>query len=149
MNAVDVDFVVTAEDFESYEKRLAERGIKVRPMARETVEDLEKGGLSHLSISGILVFDGAEYIYHISKFPKTCRLTLDAFSHDKRRGEALLAEIRRVFPQPERVTAVQLGTPDPYRNRTIPNIIGCLIVLAFIGAVCFFAIVGIRSFFWK
>src|SRR5689334_2687213 len=99
MKADDVDFVMTAEDVEAFEKRLAERGIMTRPMARETTEDLEKGGIAHVTISGILTFRDAEYLYHIFKSPTASQLTVDAFSHDKRRGEALLAELKSIFPQ--------------------------------------------------
>jgi hypothetical protein len=145
----EVDFTLTDEEFNSYEKLLAERGIRVRAMSRETVEDLEKGGISHVCISGILVFEGAEFIYHISKFPKNCCLTVEAFAHSRSAGKALVAAIESAFPQDEHDV---LSQHVPHRNRDKnDNIqtIGCFAFLVFIGAIVFFVIAGIRSVFWK
>ena len=145
----DVDFNLTHEEFESFEKILGDRGIRVYPKARETVEDLEKGGISHVRLSGILVFENSEFVYHIYKYPKRCNFTVDAFTHKRTTGEALVAEIKRAFPQPESSFFSQSATQRNVDQSNIKGRIGCMAVLLFIGAILFFAAVGIRSFFWK
>jgi hypothetical protein len=143
----EIDFTLTEEHFKSFKQLLAGQGVEVRPMARETVEDLEKGGTSHVSTSGIAVFCQREFVYHI--FPETngYRLTIDAFTHDRSTGEALAAAIGRVFPQEDRGV---LPGPAPARKlnvNEIGNCLGCIGVLLFILALFFFAALGVRSLF--
>ena len=141
----DVDFILTEEGFKALEALLSQQGVKVCPKSRETLEDLEHGGISHVCTSGLLVHGDCEFVYHIYQNAEGIRLTVDAFVHNRSSGEALVAAIGRVFPQPVR------GFPPrsrPERNvdkDRIINTLGCLGVLTFVIAVCVFVIIGIRS----
>jgi hypothetical protein len=142
----DVDLMVTADDFATYEKRFADCGMGIRPLARETVEDIEKGGVSHVTISGILTCGEAEYVYHITKYATLCRLTVDAFSHGTVRGNALMNDLRHLFPHPKGPHDLAPGSAN---RRALANLIVCLVILALVGALFYFAIVGLKSVFWK
>lgn len=149
--APDVDFTLTEENFKAHEKLLNDQGLQVVPKSRETVEDLEKGGISHVCTSGILVFRECEFIYHIFQDAKGIRLTVDAFSHSKSVGEDLVTAITRIFPQTFPPSVSNLGSRSrPARKldkNTIVNSIGCLGILILLAAVCFFAAFGVAKFF--
>jgi hypothetical protein len=141
----DVDFVLTEDGHKAHATLLAQQGIKVCPKSRETVEDLENGGISHVCTSGLLLHNDCEFVYHLYQDTESIRLTVDAFVHNRSTGEALVAAIGRVFPQPERGFP---QSPRPERkldNDRIVTTLGCVIALACFIALCVFVVLGIRS----
>jgi hypothetical protein len=149
--APDVDFTLTEENFKVHEKLLDDQGVKVFPKSRETVEDLEKGGISHVCTSGILVFRECEFIYHMFQNAKGYRLNVEAFSHSSGLGDGLVAAIKCMFPQTFPPSALNLPSRSvPARKldkSQIVNGISCIGMLLLFCAACFFAAMGIRSFF--
>ena len=145
--APDVDFTLTDENFKSLEQTLSGQGIKICPKSRETVEDLEKGGISHVRTSGILVFRECEFIYHIFENAEGYRLTVDAFTNHRSLGAALVGVLMDAYPQPEPgFPSLPLPTRKLDKSRVVSNV-GCICVWLFIGAVCFFCVLGIRGLF--
>ncbi len=143
----DVDFTLTEEDFKSLGQRLPEQGIAVRPKSRETFEDLEKGCISHVCTSGILVFCNCEFIYHVWQDTRGYRLTIDAFAHRHGVGVALVAAIKRAYPQPEHSFPDRPAPAGKLDKSRVVNSMGCIGVLLFLCVICFFAVWGIWSFF--
>jgi len=143
----DVDFKLSEEAFRNYEALLAEQGIVACPKARDTVEDLNEHKISFFSISGMLQFEGREFRYNVQQDQSGYRLDVHAFDHGRDPGKAIVAAIERVFPQPKRGILTQPRPKEETSKFRVFTTLGCLGFIILFGALCFFAAIGLRSFF--
>ena len=143
----DVDFKLSEEAFRNYEALLAEQGIVARPTARDTVEDLKEHKISFFSISGMLQFEGREFRYNVQQDQFGYRLDVHAFDHGRDPGKAIVAAIEKVFPQSERGILTQPRPKEETSKFRVFTTLGCLGFIILFGALCFFAAIGLRSFF--
>jgi len=144
----DVDFKLSEEAFRNYEALLAGQGIVARPQVRDTVEDLNEHKVSFFSISGILQFEGREFRYNVQQDQFGYRLDVHAFDHGREPGKAIVTAIEKVFPQSERgILTHPLPKEAETRQFRVVATLGCLGFIMLFGALCFFAVIGLRSFF--
>lgn len=142
----DVHFILTEEGFKDHEALLGEQGIEIRPKSRETVEDLEHGGISYVHTSGILWHEESVFAYDIDQNAEGIRLTVDAFAKSVDSGDALIAAIERAFPQPRRESPSLPQPPQRTLDKdSIVTTLGCLGILALLIAIGVFVVLGIRS----
>jgi len=142
----DVDFTLTEEGFRSYERLLAEQDITVCPKARDTVEDLEESTIS-ITISGMLKHGGREFVYDVHQDRDSHRLSVHAFEHGPVPGEAIKAAVERAFPQSKPVIPVHPKVKRELDIFSVITTVCCLGLIILFAALCFFAVIGIRSFF--
>jgi len=145
--APDVDYTLTEEEFNRYEILLAEQGVTVRPMRRESEEMLDSGATT-LRVYGALRQDTHEFPYTITKTSKGKHmLNVEPYRDGRGAAEGILAAVERAFPQPERGL---FHRPQPERRfepGTFTQNCGCLFIILFFVAVCVFAIIGVASMF--
>jgi hypothetical protein len=137
-------YELTEDSFNQYEALLSAQGFKVTPEARVTNEDVQRGTIRSLAISGAVDFQGEHLRYDVRKDSAGYHLTVyDALGAPAE----LAAALKRAFPQAESPPAAPEEVVIP--RWTLGSTLmfgGCLTVLLFLAAVCFFVIAGIRSF---
>jgi hypothetical protein len=138
------EFRLTEEGFKSHEALLAAQGVKVQPTEREIIEDLVKGGSSHICTYGNLNFENYLFSYSLRSEDNGYFLTVRDFPQEKGKGKELVAAIDRAFPTPD-----AQWPRIRFDRQGIGATIGCLGVLVFILAVIFFAVVGFWKSFYK
>jgi hypothetical protein len=143
----EVNFELTEEAFRDYERLLVEQGVVVKPMGRDTAEDLVKGTVSIFNISGVLEHDGREFPYNVQQDRAGHHLTVHAFDHGQAPGEALRSAIALAFPQPNPPVRPKPEGPQIANPWKLGATVGCFALIVLFGALCFFAVIGFRSFF--
>jgi hypothetical protein len=138
------EFKLTEEGFKSHEDLLAAQGVKVEPIEREMIEDLVKGGSSHVCTHGNLNFEYLRFTYSLRTDDNAYFLTVRDIDLDKEKGKGLIAAIERAFPVPD-----AQWPRFRFDRNGIGATISCLGVLVFILAVIYFAIVGFWKTFYK
>lgn len=138
------EFKLTEEGFKSHEALLAAQGIKVEPTEREVVEDLIKGGSSHVCTHGRLNFENYLFTYSLRSELTGHFLTIQDFAQEKKKGKELIAAIDRAFPSPN-----AQWPRFRFDRQEIGATVSCLGVLVFVLALIYFAIVGFWKTFYK
>ena len=145
--APDVTYVLTEDRYARYESLLAEQGVTVLPKSRETLEVLETPSESMFSVHGLVSHEGREFRFTIQRDQFGHHFYLYPFEDGVAGGKAVMDAVERAFPQPKRGVLQQPRPKRKWDTSRIFNTAGCLGIILFIAAVCFFAAVGIRHLF--
>jgi hypothetical protein len=95
----------------------------------------------------MLKHDGREFVYDVHQDSNSHRLSIHAFEHGPAPGGAIKAAVERAFPQSKRVIPVHPQVKREWDTLSVITTVGFLGLSILFAALCFFAVIGVRSFF--